>query len=73
MVAESTIGGKASSLKPALLKVIRERLTGCSSTQCREDCRRKFSAIARQSLNDREFSALMESEKQGYLPVGDEQ
>jgi len=73
IVAEPTIGGKANSLKPALLKVIRERLTGCSSTQCREDCHRKFSAIARQSLNDREFSALMEAEKQGYLPVGDEQ
>jgi len=73
IVAEPTIGGKANSLKPALLKVIRERLTGCSSTQCREDCHRNFTEIARQSLNDREFSALMESEKQGYLPVGDEQ
>ncbi len=73
IVAEPTIGGKANSLKPALLKVIRERLTGCSSTQCREDCHRKFTEIARQSLNDREFSALMEAEKQGYLPVGDEQ
>ncbi len=73
IVAEPTIGAKANSLKPALLKVIRERLTGCSSTQCREDCHRKFTEIARQSLNDGEFSALMEAEKQGYLPVGDEQ
>src|SRR5882724_6951915 len=73
MVTEPTIGGKANSLKPALLKVIREQLTGCTSTQCCEDCHKKLTEIARQSLNDREFSALMEAEKQGYLPVGDEQ
>lgn len=73
MAKEPTIGRKADSLKPALLKVIREQLTGCSSTQCREDCRKKFTAVARQQLNDPEFRALMEAEKQGYRPVGDEQ
>ena len=73
MVTEPTIGGKANSLKPALLKVIREQLTGCTSTQCREDCHKKLTEIARQNLNDREFRALMEAEKQGYRPVGDEQ
>lgn len=73
MVKEPTIGGKAETLKPALLKVIREQLTGCTSTQCRDDCRKKLTAIARQQLNDREFRALMDAEKQGYRPVGDEQ
>jgi len=73
MVTEPTIGGKADSLKPALLKVIREQLTGCTSTQCREDCHKKLSEIARQNLNDREFRALMEAEKQGYRSVGEEQ
>src|SRR5260370_33340793 len=53
-VAEPTIGGKANSLKPALLKVIRERLTGCSSPQCREDWHRKLTEISRRSLKDRE-------------------
>lgn len=70
---EPTIGGKADTLKPALLKVIREQLTGCTSTQCREDCRRKLTEIAHQQLSDREFRALMEAEKRGYRPVGDEQ
>ncbi len=73
IVAEPTISGKANSLKPALLKVIREQLTGCTSTQCREDCHKKLTEIARQNLNEREFRALMEAEKQGYRPVGDEQ
>jgi hypothetical protein len=73
MAKEPTIGGKADSLKPALLKVIREQLTGCTSTQCCEDCRKKFTEIAHQQLNDREFRALMEAERQGYRPVGDEQ
>lgn len=70
---EPTIGGKVDSLKPALIKVIREQLTECTSTQCREDCHKKFAEIAHQQLNDREFRALMEAEKQGYRPVGDEQ
>ena len=73
MVTEPTIGGKINSLKPALLNVIREQLTGCTSTQCREDCHKKLTEIARQNLNDREFRALMEAEKQGYRPIGDEQ
>src|SRR5258708_11850068 len=42
MVTEPTIGGKTNSLKPALLKVIREQLTGCTSTQCRQDCHKKL-------------------------------
>jgi len=73
MAKEPTIGGKVDSLKPALLQVIREQLTGCTSTQCREDCRKKLTEIAHQKLNDREFRALMDAEKQGYRPVGDEQ
>lgn len=73
MATEPTISDKADSLRPALLKVIREQLTGCTSTQCRDDCHKKLTEIARQNLNDREFRALMEAEKQGYRPVGDEQ
>jgi hypothetical protein len=73
IMQEPTIGGKIESLKPALLKVIRGQLIGCTSKQCREDCKRKLTEIARQKLNDREFRALMEAEKQGYQPVGDEQ
>ena len=73
MVKEPTIGGKADTLKPALLKVIHEQLTTCTSSQCRDDCRKKLTAIARQQLNDDEFRALMEAEKQGYRPIGDEQ
>ena len=73
MATEPTISGKADSLRPALLRVIREQLTGCTSTQCRDDCHKKLTEIARQNLNDREFRALMEAEKQGYRPVGDEQ
>jgi len=73
MAKEPTIAGKADTLKPALLKVIREQLTGCTSTQCREDCHKKFTEVAHQQLNDREFRALMNAEKLGYRPVGDEQ
>ncbi len=73
MATEPTISGKTDSLRPALLKVIREQFTGCTSRQCREDCHKKLTEIARQNLNDREFRALMEAEKQGYRPVGDEQ
>lgn len=73
MVKEPTIGGKADTLKPALLKVIHEQLTTCTSSQCRDDCHKKLTAIARQQLNDDEFRALMEAEKQGYRPIGDEQ
>jgi hypothetical protein len=73
MLKEPTIRGKADLLKTALTKVIREQLIGCTSTQCREDCHKKLANIARQNLNDREFRALMEAEKQGYRPVGDEQ
>ncbi len=73
MAKEPTIAVKADTLKPALLKVIHEQLVGCTSTQCREDCHKKLTEIARQNLNDREFRALMEAEKQGYRPIGDEQ
>jgi hypothetical protein len=73
MAKEPTIGGKADALKPALLKVIRDQLTGCTSTQCREDCHKRFTQVARQQLNDSEFRALMEAEKQGYRPVDGEQ
>lgn len=72
MVKEPTIGGKAESLKAALTKVVRERLIGCTSTQCREDCHKKLVDIARQQLNNREFNALMDAEKQGYRPIADE-
>jgi hypothetical protein len=70
---EPTINGKVEALRSALTKVIREQLIGCTSTQCREDCHKKLAEIARQNLNDREFHALMDAEKQGYRPVGDEQ
>ena len=73
MAKEPTIGSKVDSLKPALLKVIRDQLTGCTSTQCRDDCRKRLTEVAHQQLNDREFQALMEAEKQGYRPVGGEQ
>ncbi len=69
---EPTISEKADGLRSALTKVIREQLTGCTSTQCREDCHKKLTEIARQKLNDREFRALMEAEKQGYRPIGGE-
>lgn len=70
---EPTIGRKADTLKPALLKVVRDQLTGCTSTQCREDCHKRFTQVARQQLNDREYRALMDAEKQGYRPLGNEQ
>ncbi|MCU1260549.1 MAG: merTP [Bryobacterales bacterium] len=73
ILKEPTISGKAESLKTALTKVIREQLIGCTSTQCREDCHKKLVDIAHQNLNDCEFRALMEAEKQGDRPVGDEQ
>ena len=73
MLKEPTISAKAALLQTALTRVIREQLIGCTSTQCREDCHEKLANIARQHLNDREFQALMEAEKQGYRPVGDEQ
>ncbi len=69
---EPTINERAVTLRSALTKVIREQLTGCTTTQCREDCRKQLTAIARQNLNDREFHALMEAERQGYRPIGDE-
>lgn len=70
---EPAINAKAEALKTALTKVIREQLIGCASTQCREDCHKKLTEIARQRLDDREFRALIEAEKQGYRPIGDEQ
>jgi hypothetical protein len=70
---EPTIGSKADTLKLALLKVIREQLTGCTSAQCREDRHKRLTQVAREQLNDNEFHALMDAEKQGYRPVGDEQ
>lgn len=70
---EPAINAKAEALKTALTKVIREQLIGCTSTQCREDCQKKLTEIARQRLDDREFRALIEAEKQGYRPIGDEQ
>jgi hypothetical protein len=42
---EPTIGGKADSLKPALLKMIRDQFTGCTSTQCREDCHKRVTQV----------------------------
>jgi hypothetical protein len=69
---EPTITEKASALRTAMTKVIREQLVGCRSTQCREDCHNRLT-IARQNLNDREFRAFMEAEKQGSRPVGGEQ
>jgi hypothetical protein len=73
MGTEATIGRKADTLKPALLKVVRNQLTGCTSTECCEECHKRFAQVARQQLNDREFRALLDAEKQGYRPVGDEQ
>jgi len=66
---EPTIDRKADKLKPALLKVVLDQLTGCTSTQCREDCHKRFTQVARQQLNDGEYRALMDAEKQGYGPV----
>ena len=55
-----------------MTNVIQEQLTGCTTTQCREDCRKKIVDIARKSLNDEEVNALMEAEKQGYRSIGNE-
>lgn len=67
-----TIADKSGPLRTAMTNVIREQLTGCTSTQCRRDCHKKIVVIARKNLNDEEFNALMEAEKQGYRPIGDE-
>jgi hypothetical protein len=67
-----TIADKSGPLRTAMTNVIREQLTGCTSTQCRQDCHKKIVVIARKNLNDEEFNALMEAEKQGYRPIGDE-
>jgi hypothetical protein len=70
---EPTITEKADALRTTMTNVIREQLIGCTSTQCREDCRKKLTEIARQNLNDREFRAFMEAEKLGSRPVAGEQ
>jgi len=67
-----TIADKSGPLRTAMTNVIREQLTRCTSTQCRQDCHKKIVDIARKNLNDEEFNALMEAEKQGYRPIGDE-
>jgi hypothetical protein len=72
-VKAPTIAGKSESLKLAFSQVIRERLTGCDSKECRDDYRKKLVDIARKNLNDGEFNALMAAEKLGYRAVGDEQ
>jgi hypothetical protein len=43
-----------------MTNVIREQLTGCTSTECRQDCHKKIVDIARKNLNDEEFNALMD-------------
>lgn len=68
-----TIAGKSENLKLAFGRVIREELTGCTSQECRDDCHKRMADIARKELNDREFNALMDAEKQGVRPIGDEQ
>jgi hypothetical protein len=68
-----TIAGKSESLKLAFAPVIRDRLTGCDSTECRDDYRKRLVDIARKNLNDGEFNALIAAEKLGYRAVGDEQ
>ncbi len=68
-----TIADKSATLKTAITNLIRERLTNCTSAECREDCHKKMVEVARQNLNDQEFNALMEAEKQGARPVGSEQ
>jgi hypothetical protein len=68
-----TIADKPATFKAAITNVIREQLIRCASTECREDSRKKFAEIARQNLNDGEFNALMDAQKQGYRPVGNEQ
>ena len=68
-----TIAGKAEKLKVDIGQVIRERLTSCDSRECRASYRRKLEETARKDLTETEFAALMEAEKLGYRPVGDEQ
>lgn len=68
-----SIAGKAEKLKVDIGRVIRERLTSCDSTECRASYRRKLAETARKDLTETEFAALMEAEKLGYRPVGDEQ
>jgi len=68
-----TIADKPASFKAAITNVIREQLPSCTSTQCKEDCRKKLVEIAHQSLNDQEFNALMEAQKQGPRPLDGEQ
>jgi hypothetical protein len=68
-----TIADKSATLKAALTKVLQEQLINCTSTQCREDCRKKLADVAQQNLNNQEFNALMEAAKQGYQPRGSEQ
>ncbi len=68
-----TINGKSEALKRALVKVIRQQLTGCNSKECREDYREKFADVARKNLTEAEFKALMETTKLGYRAVGAEQ
>lgn len=68
-----TIAEKAEKLKVDIGQVIRERLTGCDSTECRASYRRKLEATARKDLTGAEFAALIEAEKLGYRPVGSEQ
>jgi len=67
-----TIADKSGPLRTAVANVIREQLTDCTTTQCREDCRKKIVDIAHKSLNDQEVNALMEAEKQGYRSIGNE-
>ena len=68
-----TIREKAEKLKVDIGQVIRERLTSCDSTECRASYRRKLEETARKDLSETEFAAVMEAEKLGYRPVGDEQ
>ena len=68
-----TIAGKAEKLKVDIGQVVRERMTSCDSTECRASYRRKLEDTARKDLTETEFAALMDAEKLGYRPVGNEQ
>jgi len=68
-----TIAAKSESFKAAIMNLIRKQLTGCSSTQYKKDCHKKLLEVARQNLNDQEFNALMDAQKQGYGPLGGEE
>jgi len=61
----STSDPRYHACRDAKLKLIREQLIGCTSTQCREDCKRKLTEIARQNLNDREFRTEKLRKKEG--------